>query len=349
MEHSVMNGDWATTLDLRQVERRNRQGAWEQAVAERLLPMGVDFTNAPDNETHGTFQSLDLSDIKVTEWDCPALKVVRTKRWIEATDTDTLMLLTGSAGNQHFEWESGVAEMEPGTAMIATSRMAYASIVPSGLRKRSVTLPLAALAPYDTGGQIPDCLVLDQSRPLARVLIGFVDSIGAHVESMDATEIDAMREALLTLVAGVIRSSTHTAHDGPALLPALRSQLEQWIKEHLRNGPIRVVDMAKAFSVSSRTVHRAFALTGDTVGSVVRTQRLAGARRDVLSTSLPIGSIARRWGYYDASHFGREFRNFLAMSPSDYRDCFKPSRADTRANIEAANSPFASAINELAG
>lgn len=348
MKHSVINGDWATTLDLRQVERRDRREAWEHALADRLVPMGVDFTNTSDDDTHGMFRTLDLGDIKVTEWDCPAVKVVRTKRLVEATDTEKLMLLTGSSGNQHFEWESGAAGMEPGTAMIATSRMAYTSIVPSGLRKRSVSLPLAALAPYDTGGQIPDCLALDQSRPLARVLISYVESMGAHVESMDATEIDAAREALLTLVAGVIRSSTRTTYDGPALLPTLRSQLEQWIKDHLRGGPIRVVDMAKAFNVSSRTVHRAFAMTGDTVGSVVRMQRLIGARRDVVSTSLPIGCIAHRWGYYDASHFGREFRTYLFMSPSDYRDSLRTSRVDAHADMETPNPHFASAIDELA-
>ncbi|WP_329406990.1 AraC family transcriptional regulator [Nocardia vinacea] len=321
MERSTVN-DSAKTLDLRQVERRDRRAAWEQLMAGRLLPMGVDFPADTDDEIHGVFRSFDLSDIKVTQWECPALTVVRTKRLIEATDTEALILLTASSGNQLFEMESGTARMESGTALISTSRVAYTSTVSTGLRKRSVVIPFSALAPYDTGAAIHDCLMLDQSGPLARLLISFVESMGEHVAAMDAAEVDAAREALLTLVAGVIRSSTRATYDGPALLPALRSQLEQWIKEHLRTGPIRVVDLAKAFNVSSRTVHRAFSLTGDTVGSVVRIQRLVGARRDIVATSLPIGSIAHRWGYYDASHFGREFRTFMSMSPSDYRDCF---------------------------
>nr|WP_271208847.1 helix-turn-helix domain-containing protein [Rhodococcus wratislaviensis] len=73
-------------------------------------------------------------------------------------------------------------------------------------------------------------------------------------------------------------------------------------------------------------------------------QGLASARRDVVATSLPIGPIAHRWGYYDASHFGREFRTFLSMSPSDYRDCFGTSHVDSHAE----NPRFASTMNELA-
>lgn len=347
MERSTVN-DSATTLDLRQVERRDRRAAWERVMADRLVPMGVNLAPDADEENPGMCRSLDLSDIKVSQWECPALNVVRTKRSIEATDTEVLMLLTASSGNQTFESESGTAHIESRTGLISTSRVAYTSAVSTGLRKRSVIIPFAALAAYDTGGTIPDCLMLDQSRPLARLLISFVESMGAHVASMDAAEVDAARQALLTLVAGMIRSSTSAAYDGPALLPALRSQLNVWIKENLRAGPIRVVDMAKAFNVSSRTVHRAFSLTGDTVGSVVRTQRIAGARRDIVATNLPIGSIAYRWGYYDASHFGREFRTFMSMSPSDYRDCFGISCVDMRADMETLDPRFASTMDELA-
>lgn len=348
MEHRVVMDDSVSALDLRQVERRDRLAAWERTMAGRLVPMGVDLSADSDDDPHGMCRSLDLSDIRVTQWDCPELKLVRTKRMVETTDIEALILLTASAGSQFFELDSGTACMESGSALISTTRVAYSSTVSSGLRKRSVVIPFAALAPYDTGGAVPDCLMLDQSRPLTRLLISFVDSMGTHITSMDSAEVDAARDALLTLVAGVIRSNTCAAYDGPALLPALRSQLEGWIKEHLRGGPIRVVDMAKAFNVSSRTVHRAFSLTGDTVGSVVRMQRLAGARRDVVATSLPIGSIAHRWGYYDASHFGREFKTFLSMSPSDYRDSFGAFHVGKRSDIETPNPRFASTMNDLA-
>lgn len=321
MEHGgAENDSGATMLDLRQVEHRDRRSAWAGAMARLFVPMGVTLSPDAGEETPGMFRSHDLNDIKVTQWECPELRVVRSKRLIEATDTEVLMLLTASAGNQTVELASGTTRMEPGTALISTSRVAFSATMSTGLRKRTAIIPLSALTPYDTGGSLPDCLMLDHSRPLARLLISYMESMGPHVAAMDAAEIYAAREALLSLVAGVIRSNTRAAYDGPALLPALRSQLEHWIKEHLRSGPIRVIDMAKAFNVSCRTVNRAFSLTGETVGSVVRMQRLAGAQRDVVASNLPIGSIAHRWGYYDASHFGREFKTFLSMSPSDYRD-----------------------------
>ena len=71
-----------------------------------------------------------------------------------------------------------------------------------------------------------------------------------------------------------------------------------------------------------RTVHRAFAATGDTVGSVVRRHRLAAARKDLVHTTQSVATIAYRWGFCDASHLGREFRREMSMSPGDYRDAY---------------------------
>jgi AraC-like DNA-binding protein len=74
--------------------------------------------------------------------------------------------------------------------------------------------------------------------------------------------------------------------------------------------------------VSTRTIHRAFALTGDTMKSVVRAQRLAAVRQDLLNTNLTIARIAHRWNYCDASHLGREFRDAFGISAGEYRQTY---------------------------
>ena len=53
--------------------------------------------------------------------------------------------------------------------------------------------------------------------------------------------------------------------------------------------------------------------------TVVRAQRLAAVRQDLLTTNLTIARIAHRWNYYDASHLGREFREGFGISAREYR------------------------------
>ena len=155
--------------------------------------------------------------------------------------------------------------------------------------------------------------------PLARLTHDFLNGVDAQFGEMSPAEVEGARNALLVLIAGMIRA-THAADTNESdFLPYLRRQLETWIQDHLA-GPIRVSDLAAAHSVAPRTVHRAFAATGDTVGAVVRAHRLAAARSELVNTACSIAAIAHRWGFCDASHLGREFRRQFSISPGEYRE-----------------------------
>jgi AraC family transcriptional regulator, positive regulator of tynA and feaB len=189
------------------------------------------------------------------------------------------------------------------------------------MRKRTIAFPAISLEACGSDGPVPESLILDESRPLVKLFLDYVDAIWPRLREMNAADIEVTRSSLLYLIAGAMRPEPSTL-GGEAFLPALRLQLEQWIIENLSLGRVQVEEIAHANNVSTRTVHRAFALTGDTVGTVIRTHRLTNARRDLVTTRLPKNAIAHKWGYYDASHFGREFRRSFSASPGDYRDEF---------------------------
>jgi AraC family transcriptional activator of tynA and feaB len=185
--------------------------------------------------------------------------------------------------------------------------------------KRTLTLPRAALVAAGCDASIPSCLVLEHSRPLVGVLLMVLDAIWSRVPAMSASEVEVTRGALVTLTAGLIR-----AESGPVTprsgLTALRAQIDDWIDNNLRSGPIHVEALAAAHNVSARTVHRAFSLTGDTMTAVVRARRLAAAREDLVHTDMTVATIAHRWSYFDPSHLGREFRRHFGISPGEYRE-----------------------------
>ncbi|WP_241769661.1 AraC family transcriptional regulator [Rhodococcus opacus] len=186
------------------------------------------------------------------------------------------------------------------------------------VRKRTLTLPRAVLVAAGCDANIPACLVVEQGRPLVGVLLRVLDEAWNRVPGMNTSEVEATRGALVTLTAGVIR-----VHSGPVKetsdMDALRAQIDDWITRNLRCGPIHIEDLAAAHSVSARTIHRAFALTGDTMTAVVRSRRLAAVREELVHTNMTIAKIAHRWCFYDPSHLGREFRRCFGVSPSEYR------------------------------
>jgi AraC-like DNA-binding protein len=288
------------------------------AVRDRIA--GMDLRRKERVGSFGSFRIRDLGDLLITDWECPPLEGVRGTNFTRRDD-DALLVFTASTGEQIIECEERTVVLRPGAVLIASTRVPWRFAIPDRLTKRTVRAPMTALSRFDTGGAVPSCLLMDTAEnPLAKILQDFLIGIDDHYGRMSSVEIEAARNALLSLIAGMIRASHLPDMGGGDLLPLLRQQLETWITNHISAGAVRVEDLAGAHNVAPRTVQRAFEATGDTVRAIVRKHRLAAARDDLVNTNLSIAAIAHRWGFCDASHLGREFRRQMSLSPGDYRE-----------------------------
>ncbi|MFD3709338.1 AraC family transcriptional regulator [Streptomyces sp. NPDC058677] len=304
-------GDAATSPPADEVDEQ-----WRRAVRARVPSVDVD---ARGRHSGIALRERTIGDLLLTDWICPSVEGARRSSDARR-DGDALLLITALSGVQVMHTADGTVVLRPGTLVLLSTRTPGRFVVPQAMAMRSLRVPAVALGLHDTAGRIPvRPVVRDDGNPLARLLLGSLAGIDCSIEQMTVTEIESTRGALLSLVAGIVRAGrSEVVDDGfPALL---RRQLEAWIVDHLSLGAIRVADLAAAHSVAPRTVHRAFASTGDTVGSVVRSRRLAAARDDVVNTRRSIASIAQRWGFSDASHLGRQFRRAYGLSPGDYRN-----------------------------
>jgi AraC family transcriptional regulator, positive regulator of tynA and feaB len=291
---------------------------WRAAVHDRIA--SIDLRRREWVGNFGSFRSRDLGDLLITDWECPQIEGVRGNNFTRRDD-DALLVFTASAGKQIIECDDQTVVLRPGAILITSTRTPWRFVIPDRLTKRTIRAPMTALSRFDTGIRVPSCLLMDTAEnPLAKILQDFLMGIDGQYGRMTSVEIETARNALLTLIAGMIRASELPDAGEGELLPLLRRQLETWIVNHLADGAVRVQDLAAAHNVAPRTVHRAFEATGDTVGAVVRKHRLAAARDDLVHTNLSIAAIAHRWGFCDASHFGREFRRHLSLSPGDYRE-----------------------------
>jgi AraC family transcriptional activator of tynA and feaB len=294
-----------------------RELIWRTAVHDRLATMELRPTGQVPGV--GSMGVRDLGDLLITDWRSPGAEGVRGSSMAKK-DAEALLLFTVTTGRQIVQTPEETVVLRPGAILVISTRTTGRFVVPEAMTKRTVRVPLTALAPYDTGTGVPDFLCLDVAHnPLARLTQDFLMGVDAQLDQMSPADVEGARSALLVLIAGMIRATHAPDVNETDFLPFLRRALEDWIVNHLTDGAIRVGDLAAEHNVAPRTVHRAFAVTGDTMGSVVRAHRLAAARNDLVHTSASIAAIAHRWGFCDASHLGREFRREFCMSPGDYR------------------------------
>jgi len=290
---------------------------WRTALRDRLVNLKLQPSTW--GHAHCSHEARDLGDLLITDWHCRELEGERGQAMANQ-EAESLLLFMVTTGRQIVQTPQETVVLRPGALLLMNTRTTGRVVVPEELTKRTVRIPLTALAPYDTGRGVPDFLCLEAaSNPLARLAQEFVTGVDAQLDHMSPMDIEGARNALLVLIAGMIRANHAADVTETDFLPFLRKQLEHWIADHLTAGAIRVGDLAAAHNVAPRTIHRAFAATGDTMGAVVRAHRLAAARNDLVHTSASIAAIAHRWGFCDASHLGREFRREFSMSPGDYR------------------------------
>lgn len=291
---------------------------WRRLLSDRLGDLNV-RSGGEGRDSWSAVQH-DIGDVLVTDWHCPGdLDGLRNSAVAES-EPESLLLFSVTAGRQIVNTEHQILELRPGAVLMMSSRTVCRIVLPEEMSKRTMRVPMTALSPYDMGrGSSNQLCIVDAENSLARLTHDFITDLGFRLEQMTRVEVESARNALLVLVAGMARASRSASLNESDFLPLLRRALEEWIVEHLRDGVIRVSDIAEAHHIAPRTVHRAFATTGDTMGSVVRSRRLLAARDDLVNTSLAIGLIAHRWGFCDPSHFGREFRREFEISPGDYR------------------------------
>ncbi|MFE4330531.1 helix-turn-helix transcriptional regulator [Streptomyces sp. NPDC056831] len=85
-----------------------------------------------------------------------------------------------------------------------------------------------------------------------------------------------------------------------------------------------------AHGISVRYLHRLFEAESTTVCQWIREQRLHECRRELVvraAESVSLGQVARRWGFTGPARFSRAFRRSYGLSPTDWLDRERASRA----------------------
>ncbi len=119
--------------------------------------------------------------------------------------------------------------------------------------------------------------------------------------------------------------SQFSAHLAPEAYPQSRlANLLRWIPENM-NGDLDIATLAARANMSERSFARIFRKeTGETPAHYVERVRLDGARRLLAGSTLAVASVATRSGFGSEERMRRVFQRHLKISPSDFRDRFRP-------------------------
>jgi AraC-like DNA-binding protein len=135
-------------------------------------------------------------------------------------------------------------------------------------------------------------------------------------------ELDELSDAGLAIacrsVVDILDSAVARAPERRSFNASRLIGVRQYIEDNLDDPGLCASTIAAAHGISVRTLQQLFADAGTTVGSWIRDRRLKACYRALsyAERSETVTDVAFRWGFNDAAHFSRRFKQAFGVTPS---------------------------------
>lgn len=240
---------------------------------------------------------------------------VQVRPWRPVGGADRLVAGVVLDGGARLEQDGRQASADPGELVLYTGSRPFRLGIRGPYRYFVVDFEGTALA------RIADRRVtanIEVSHaPAVRILAATLAELADQASRLDPATCREMGEHIVYLLRTALRGLVlaPTAPDG------VYEQVLDYIEEHLAD-ELAPSTIAAAHHVSVRYLHKMFQQRGDTVCAYIRRCRLDHIRRTLADPELAhrsVHSVAARWGFAEASHFGKLFRAEFGVSPGEFR------------------------------
>lgn len=316
-------------LDSRRIPAADRDTAVREAIASAFIPVAIEFPAPAGPVLRGAIS--DVGDLRLLSVQSNATKAERTASLARDDTEPSLFLGLQTAGSSLVVQRGREAVLRPGELVLYESEQPYTLVDPNGIRQFQVRIPRAGLAlPRGVVEQVL-AVTLTPGHPVADLAAAYFRRMASRPELFEDPTTAVSRPSTELVRALITTHLDLSELDGGATHATLRLRVLEYARAHLSDPDLDAEQLATEHHISVRQLYKVLAEGDIALGSWIRSQRLAGARDDLASAqhgALTIAAIARRWGFRDASAFGRLFRETYQTSPRDYRARLRPTRPE---------------------
>ena len=304
-----------STLAMRQSEARD---AWEdqvRALCGRAATLG--FRN------EGFAASIKLRDvggIDIGHLMHNAREIAHDKRAVPEGRCGHMMLVLQLSGRAIVSQGEIETEIGPHDIAIIDTYRPFACRFDGPTRQLAAYIPAAELMTRCPANAFARPQRWSGHAGIGGLARSTLMTIARSADRFDEDDAVHARQMLIGIVKHMVERERVPRADRQHLLPDHR--IRAFIDAHLADPDLGPTQIAGGCGISIRRLHRSFADTDWSTCGWIRHRRLARCREDLLDPgkdNLSITQIAFRWGFNDAAHFSRAFRNAYQQSPRDVR------------------------------
>jgi acetamidase/formamidase/AraC-like DNA-binding protein len=206
---------------------------------------------------------------------------------------------------------------------------------PRAFRLLLLRIPQEIVRARVVGNAVLELTHIRRRAGLGQVVSCALDAVSEALDSLSTSDFRALDLALVEML---LACQSTGANGGTAIQAALLRRIRQDIESRLADSDLTPGAIARAEGLSERYVQKLFETAGENFTSFVRRRRLERCRADFDNPQcdhLSISDICFRWGFNEASHFSRAFREQFGLSPRAYRH--QGNKAESETVVTYAN------------
>lgn len=295
-----------------------RFGAWQESVGVFLDAQLDPRSDASDFA--GDVESYLLDDIVISRPRANGQKFDRGSPRIARDGIDHYMIQFFAHGGT--EMAMGRRSLRAERRVVGFDLGEVLDSVNSDFDIICALVPRARLAPLLAR---PDSLqgAMPSNDGGGKLLADFIPNLFVGLPDLSPQQTGSAARALTELIATAFNGETFATNDAPEIaLQALALKAKTFIKNNLGSPTLDPDEVASAMGLSRSVLYRLFRDAGG-IAFYIREQRLRRCFADLVSErgrDAQVAEIAWRWGFTDAAHFSRLFRDRFGCSPTDARE-----------------------------
>jgi AraC-like DNA-binding protein len=291
-------------------------------VGRAVVPVEVEYHTNPE-AVRARCVGRNVGRLSVLTVRSTPVTLRRTTALARADSEPCVVLELQRAGRRTVTQDDRSTVLHPGDLDIIDTSRPYTSANLDGTDQHYIRVPRAGLAlPDRTLSRITGQRVGPQN-PVAELMVTYLVRLAGDDRLAARADMDVFESPTIELIRAVV--ATQLGDDTLAREPlenTLALRIMEFTRQHLTDHDLSAAKIARAHNISVRHLYTTLSRSGIVLGEWIRLRRLEGCRGDLARTgrnSRTISFIAHQWGFGDATHFSRAFRDAFGMSPREWR------------------------------
>lgn len=294
---------------------------FRDAVNSSFVPLEV--TSEARASFSATISAAGADAVVFTEVRATPQLVERTAQTIECGGSGYYKVSLLLAGSSILIQDGREIVMQPGDMSFYDTSRPYSLLFDQEFRNLIMMFPKDRLEFPSVLTDALTAVSLGEQHQLAKAIAPFIAQATPQLSLLPSLARTKLAHTSLELINTMLSAILDVEAEPRNPHQILLQKIYAYINAHLGSPDLSPRSIAAAHYISTRHLHALFAEQDTTVSTVIRQRRLEHARTDLTDPTLAtrtVAAIATRWGFVDAAHFSRVFKQAYGLTPSELRN-----------------------------